>query len=478
MTTNNGLSSNQLQILNIFNAIYQNEKFYNSPYQNIDYYGYLIENKIIEKIKKDIDYIKLKPLIGNDRSYDKYKKEIKDIPIEKDKLFPKYLDSKKLYGDLLNNNKTFYLIKQDYLCNDKMFDKDKLKGKEIKFKMQSDIITLIIDENRPLNFTNNRNCLIGRVFIKKDDVTHRETTNDQIKFNKELEILVRIFYYNKYLKEKENDAFIKLNEENKETVYLINNSWMEEYKSFFDYQSLENYLMNKKEFSDLFIKNNYYFSKEKINEIVNGLPEDYINKINKKENFDKNKTLKYEYNQNKNEINYLCNNHIINSKIYQLLLELKYKLKDSLKKFDLYFVGNKKILLLSNEIGGNRDTDEIGFINNDGIFIPEYIFKYKEDNNISLDVLNKFFLKDFINLHLDKDAEIYEIKNEEKNFGECYKLNIKNLESPKKEETNNGILSNKDQNSFVTSELNEKKEKKKKKQKKEKKKKQKKEKKK
>ena len=26
---------------------------------------------------------------------------------------------------------------------------------------------------------------------------------------KDLEILVRIFYYNKYLKEKENDAFIK-----------------------------------------------------------------------------------------------------------------------------------------------------------------------------------------------------------------------------------------------------------------------------
>ena len=461
MTTNNGLSSNQLQILNIFNAIYQNEKFYNSPYQNIAYYGYLIENKIIEKIKKDIDYIKLKPLIGNDRSYDKYKKEIKDIHIKTDDLFPKYHDSKGLYQDLLNNNKTFYLIKQDYLCNDKMFDKDKLKGKEIKFKMQSDIITLIIDENRPLNFTNNRNCIIGKDFIKKDDVTHRETTNDQIKFNKELEILVRIFYYNKYLKEKENDAFIKLNEENKETVYLINNSWMEEYKSFFDYQSLENYLMNKKEFSDLFIKNNYYFSKEKINEIVNGLPEDYINKINKKENFDKNKTLKYEYNQNKNGIEYLCNNHIINSKIYELLIGLKYKLNDSLKKFDLYFVGDKKILLLSNEIGGNRDTDEIGFINNDGIFIPEYIFKYKQDNNISLDILNKFFLKDFINLHLNKDAEICEIKNEEKNLGECYKLNIKNLESPKKEETNNGILNNKDQNSFVTSELNEKKEEKK-----------------
>ena len=169
---------------------------------------------------------------------------------------------------------------------------------------------------------------------------------------KDLEILVRIFYYNKYFKEKENDAFIKLNkEENSETVYLINNSWMEEYKSFFVYQSLQNYLTNNKEYSDLFIKNKYYLSNETINEIIESIPIDYIYNISKKGKFDNNKTFNYEYYQNKNGLIYLCNNYIINSKIYQLLIELKYKLNNSIKKFDLYFIGNKKILLLSNEFG-------------------------------------------------------------------------------------------------------------------------------
>ena len=62
-------------------------------------------------------------------------------------------------------------------------------------------------------------------------VIYTKQPNDIIKFNKDLEILVRMFYFNKYLKE--NDAFPILNSENGETVYLINNSWMEDYKSFF-----------------------------------------------------------------------------------------------------------------------------------------------------------------------------------------------------------------------------------------------------
>ena len=147
-------------------------------------------------------------------------------------------------------------------------------------------------------------------------------------------------------------------------------------------------------------------------------------KINKKWKFDKNKIFKYEFKHNQNGINYLCNNHIINSNIYKLLVEMKYKLNDFIKKFDLYFIGNKKILLLSNKIGGNKDIDEIGFINNKGIFIPEYILNYNDEYNISLDILNKFFKWDFFNIQINKEADICEIKNDEKNIGQCFKLNF------------------------------------------------------
>jgi len=46
------------------------------------------------------------------------------------------------------------------------------------------------------------------------------------------------------LREKENNTWKDI--ENSEAVYLINNSWMEEYKSFFNYQYLEDYLKDKK----------------------------------------------------------------------------------------------------------------------------------------------------------------------------------------------------------------------------------------
>ena len=142
-----------------------------------------------------------------------------------------------------------------------------------------------------------------------NNVIYTKQPNDIIKFNKDLEILVRMFYFNKYLKE--NDAFPILNSENGETVYLINNSWMEDYKSFFDYQSLENYLKEKKEYSDQTTQNkDYIISENKIKQIIESLLVDYINKINNNPSFDKEKTFKYEYNQIKNGENYLCNNHI------------------------------------------------------------------------------------------------------------------------------------------------------------------------
>ena len=469
MKKNESLSSNQLQILNISKAIYQNEFFYKTCLKDNEYYGYLIDNKNLDKIKKNLNFEKLKPLIAKDEGYDKLQKEIKDTQVKIEELVPKsFKTSQELLREILNDNKSYYLIKQDYLS--KIIDTNKLTGKEIKFKFHKDLIIFIFSENDSIQFSNNNNGIIEKAFIWKkssdnsnagegDDITTPNNDSNNYNNNKDLEILVRIFYYNKYLTEKENDSFKILNkEDNSETVYLINDSWMNEYKSFFDYQDLENYLKNNKELSDLFAKNNDYLSEKIIKKAIEILQGDFIKKIKEKGNFDINKVFKYEYNQYKNGLNYLCNNHIINSKIYQLLLELKYKLKDSLKKFDLYFVGNKKILLLSNEFGSNRETDEIGFINNDGIFIPEYIFKYKEDNNISLDVLNKFFLKDFINLHLNKNIDICEIKKEEKKFGECYKLNVNNLESPRKEEANNGIHNNNDQNSFNTPGLTDKKE--------------------
>ena len=52
MQKNDSLSSNQIQIINIGEGIYQNETFYNSFVKDYDYFGYLIDYRSIEDIKK------------------------------------------------------------------------------------------------------------------------------------------------------------------------------------------------------------------------------------------------------------------------------------------------------------------------------------------------------------------------------------------------------------------------------------------
>ena len=256
MSANKVLSSNQLKIFNICEALYKNENFWKIKIKDNDYQGYLIENKIIDKIKKKINYEKIKPFVDK-IEYEQCKKEIKDIEIKLEELTPKqYKKSKELMTELLNDNKSFYLILQNYLS--KIIDNSKLTGKEIKFKFtKENSIIFEFSKEDTLEFYN-KNFIIEKSSIKNNTADNSNTNNgegfqiptgisDSIKFNKDLEILVRIFYYNKYLTEKENETFRELKkEENSEAVYLIHNSWMEEYKLYFDYQYLENYLSKKK----------------------------------------------------------------------------------------------------------------------------------------------------------------------------------------------------------------------------------------
>ena len=236
----------------------------------------------------------------------------------------------------------------------KISDISKLKGKEIKFIFDKDNIIITFNENDKLYFCNNnglieKNFLFKKILfnntlsknIQKNEII-KDNPNDTIK--EELEILIMIFYFDMYLREKENDSFEDLNKEKSEKVYLIDNLWMEEYKSFFDYKYLKCYLFTK--YSDLSKKNQDQLSQEKIKNIIGNLPTDYINKINKKSNFDKSKYFKYEKKEFNQKIKYLNNNHIINSKNYKLLMDQKYKLNNSLKKADLFFKKKKKIILL------------------------------------------------------------------------------------------------------------------------------------
>ena len=140
---------------------------------------------------------------------------------------------------------------------------------------------------------------------------------------------------------------------------------------------------------------NIILSPEKIKNLVENLPIEYINKINKEKPFDKNKTFDYERKGFNTSIRYTYNNNIIDYKIYGLLIK---KLNDSLKANELYFIGNKKLLLLfPNKTEFDQDIYEIGFINGKGMFIPEYLLESNNSKTIfSLADLNFFFKKIFL----------------------------------------------------------------------------------
>ena len=363
--------------------------------------GYFIDKITLDKIKGIINYDSIMPIIRNKNKEDSVKNKIKKHSKYKEfknNIIPKKFNNYKELIEELNNKKEYILINSN-LCY-KISKREKYYDKGIEFTFTEDSIVLIFNKKEKISFPI-KNCIIENliVFRKTENKMNIKT---EIKFKEDLEILIRLYYFYKNIKNKENTAFNELKEENKETVYLIDNSWLEKYKSSFAYNELENYL-NKDENNKT---KNTFVSQELIQKIISNLPNNFINKIKKLE---KNEKFNYEYNKlnlkNKNDIRYLVNFQIINSKIYELLLNLNYELNDSIKKVDLYFIGQNKILLLfENKI----DNPQIGYINNENMFITEFLLK-KEKDYFSLTNLNKFFLNDFINLILNKEKNSTQI---------------------------------------------------------------------
>jgi hypothetical protein len=278
-------------------------------------------------MKKALDYERLKPYLENDYLYTNISKHVKKR--EKIKLIKpkKFNNSIEFINELLKDKK-YCIVTQNFLVK---ISSD-YKGKEIKYIIIHDKISLIFNDNDKLYFTNNKNCIIEKSSLIQENSNSNANSSsgpkdtdktETILFKIDLEILIRIFYFNKYLREKENNIFNELkNEENNETIYLINNSWMEEYKSFFDYNTLEQILIK---FFDTNNITDNYISESKIKNIMKNIPKEYINKINLKGQFAINKTFNYGQNELNNNIRYTYNSCIINSKINKLLMDQKYK---------------------------------------------------------------------------------------------------------------------------------------------------------
>jgi len=412
------------EIYDLCKGFYNYEIFVESKF---NFKGYLIETNKLKKLKKKIDYDKLEYLIEKDESYKEFIKKIKKREKREVINIENFKNSNELLKELLKDkkfnvidNRLYYAIKSGIKNNpiDCIFSKDK--------------IAIIFNDNDKIYFKNNKNGIIEKSSLISNSSENNSlisTNNSYLKestknspsiFKTDLEILIRIFHYNKYLSEKKNDTFKDIKKEEGEAIYLINISWINEYKSFFDYEKLETYIANYLDNDDI---SNNYLSSSKIEKIIKSLPNEYFNKINKKEKFDKNKIFNYEKKETKDNLSYTYNNYIINTKVHELLISLGYKLNESVKKYELYFIGYNKILLIfSNKFLANKDIDEIGYINKSEIFIPEFLMKFNE-NKFSYTDLNTFLKKDFSNFISDKISEQCKMKDVRNyTFGQCYKV--------------------------------------------------------
>ena len=238
-----------------------------------------------------------------------------------------------------------------------------------------------------------------------------------------MEILIRLYINYKEMKEKEIFNFQELNDDNKYSIYLINENWIKKYKLFFEYEKLENHL--NEYLKNINIQNNYILSDEKIQDIISNLPFEYINTIMIKSKDEINKKIEklsignYKC-PDKKEYKFFCNFEIINNKIYGKLFAYGYEFQDYINKVDCYYLGNKKILLFFAKENIVIYNDIIGFINNDNIFIPEYLIIYN-GRDIIPKYLNNFFSKAFISNDTENNWEI--CLNDNKTIGHCYKIN-------------------------------------------------------
>ena len=349
-------NSVSLQLFELCNEFYKYEQQLLIGIKEKSNICYLIDSKSIDFLKKQINYDELKKYFENEISKEKFKEKVKGFKIKnKIDLFPeKFKTSDDLIKSLNDGNK-YYYITQSFFS--KIYKKKNFEKHGIKYLLYENKIEFFFNDNDIIKFYTDLSGLIKIDLLIKDTQTSNINSNGKHQKNEKnvknnLEILIRLFYYNKFLKEKDNSEFKPIKKENFLSVYLINNDLLEQFKSFYDYNELEKYLLQSKNESCIIDVD--FITEQSIQKIISTLPDTYIKKLENKKKFDKfhkkinrydNDKIIGEKNGTKPEISYLINNQIINKKIHDALMNAEYETPEtSLKNCYLYFIGNKRII--------------------------------------------------------------------------------------------------------------------------------------
>ena len=333
-------------------------------------------------------------------------------------------------GYLDNNNLFIPSLFFDY-SNQKNFDSclNSLIIKGYKQYVEDDLLFSNDDYLSPI-FDQNNNIIGSAYKYDLNIKDYREYT-----INHYLKLMIKIYlnYYQIKSKTKKSDV-------TKEKYYLINNKYIEKYKKFYDYSTLENELNQNKIILGTIkgLEKNYKNDKNVINDkkiilIIKHLPKNinsYYNqnkKFNLKCKIDEPEVPQYEgYNTGTEEIDcliYYNDFTLISKSIYNSIYgyeKYSYISSDNENLCECYFINNYILINLSKNNRINKYILEACILNDNNIISPKYmlIFDNEKDflryiafysNDIGLDTFLEgmsFNSKNFINLFVYNEVKI------------------------------------------------------------------------
>ena len=210
----------------------------------------------------------------------------------------------------------------------------------------------------------------------------------------EIFILVKLYFMERNIK----SSFSDLNKNDKRNkFYLINKTFIENFKKNFDYEYIKSHLFNFKENDNLtkdiifqLSINNKYIDQIKMNKniVISHKNEEFIKNIDKK------------------SFKFLIEYEIINELLYDLFNKSNY-LDFALEEVDVYDLFNNKILV---KYKSSEFYSQIGYIDENNIFIPEFFLDIK-DNIQNNEKLSNFLNNNLARLDKNHYINFYKIDN-------------------------------------------------------------------
>ena len=341
------------------------KKFINDP--NINDTGYLIDKKEIDKWKKSTNYENIEY-----NFFDKYLKDNSEFSNEQKDEIINYIKNNnfdlnnKIQIESLNFKskeelESFHLKNSIVLINREIFwlinDKKEIKENEIKYSIDNKTINLYFDNSNITYKLEEGNIIYAYLY------TYFYTLITNFYFEEELKTIINT--------EKHNEPIM---------IFIIDKKLISKYKEQFNYHILCKYLKEEKKIEINNLNEIIYMNQNKINKIIENIPEKYIDSLPQFSDLNK---YRIELNKiaidkiqliNGKNMNYVNNFEIVNTSI---LLKLCNN-KNNPVMGRCYFI-KKKLLLIFEEKENNTYYGELGYINEQNSFIIEYLIDLNSD---------------------------------------------------------------------------------------------------